>query len=189
MFSIGYEAGEDLVQRDLEFRITLRPTDDSGRTLVFDQRMHRRGWLPGEGKTFVFRPSRPVQDGSYRWGVEFWSGVEWIGGGTAHELTVDSVPPAEVTDLQVRADRELDVMILEWRPVAVDRDGRPEFVRRYHIYRYEQRPFFSGALKNELGVSELPRFEDRTPLPEGRRILFYRVSAEDLAGNEAGKRR
>ncbi len=189
VFSIGYAASEDLEQRELRFRLTLAPTGNTGRTLVFDQRERRRGWLPGEGDSYIFRPFRPVPDGSYRWRVEFWSGVEWIGGGDSHELTIDSVPPAEVTDLQVRADRELGGMILEWQPVAADRDGRPEFVRRYHIYRYEQRPFFSGALKNEVGVSELPRFEDRTPLPDGLEILYYRVAAEDLAGNEAGKRR
>ncbi len=189
VFSIGYEAPDTVSPRKLQFRITLRPIEDSGPTLVYDQRERRRGWLPGEGQSFLFRPPRPVPDGSYVWNVEFWSGVEWKGGGSASEVRVDSIPPEDVTDLQVRADRELNGMILEWQPVAIDRKGRPEFVRRYHIYRYEQRPFFSGALKNEVGVSELPRFEDRTPLPEGRKILYYRVAAEDLAGNEAGKRR
>ena len=184
LFIIGYEAPDRLESRELRFRLTL--TDDR-RERVFDQRKRRKGWAHGEEGRMLYHPRRPLPDGEYRWKVELWNGVEWIGGGPARELTIDTVPPADVEGLEVRAI-ERGRIELAWVPVSLDRDGRPEFVARYHVYRYEKRGSFPTLEMFEIGVSETAAFLDIRAPTDGSSIVYYRVTAEDLAGNEPGKR-
>ena len=55
---------------------------------------------------------------------------------------------------------------------------------RYHVYRFERHGSFRGVRTHEIGVVEQPRFLDTEPRSEHSEILYYRVTAEDAAGNE-----
>ena len=78
---------------------------------------------------------------------------------------------------------------LEWDPVMLDERGRPELVARYHIYRYERKWTFNSFGAYEVGVTEDTFFEDRDRAALDGSPVFYKVSAEDAAGNETEKRR
>ena len=55
---------------------------------------------------------------------------------------------------------------------------------RYHVYRFEQSGAFRGVRTHEIAVVEQPFYLDTEPPAEGTKILYYRVTAEDAAGNE-----
>ncbi|MHC4429828.1 MAG: hypothetical protein ACYS0D_14695 [Planctomycetota bacterium] len=76
--------------------------------------------------------------------------------------------------------------VIEWDPVTLDRNERPEYVARYHVYRYERGSSFRRVRVHEIGVVEQPRYVDTNDASEGKIVLFYRVTAEDEAGNEGG---
>lgn len=187
LFEIGYETvGEDSHPQGHRFRINLRPLRLSDTFYEFDQRVDRRGWLLGEPYRVLYRPRVPLEDGVYRWSVHSWNGTTWSAGNREQELRVDSVPPADVEGLRVELAR--DGLTLDWEPVTLDRDGRPEFVYRYHVYRYESAATPLVAVPYQIGTTEQPPFVDRTPLADAARVLYYRVTAEDESGNEPGRR-
>jgi hypothetical protein len=188
VFEIGYGALGDPHPRELRFRIRLDPTREGGRSYVFDQRRRASGWLVGEQGRVLYRPRKALDDGEYRWQVGAWNGVEWVESPDRHAIRIDSVPPGDVDGLQVKLDREAGHAILEWPPVTLDRDGRPEFVQRYHVYRYERGGPFRRVRVMEIAVVEQPRFVDIGVATRGERILYYQVTAEDEAGNEGGVR-
>lgn len=188
VFEIGYGALGDPHPRDLRFRIRLDPTRKGGRSYVFDQRRRASGWLVGEPGRVLYHPRKALDDGEYRWQVGAWNGVDWVESADHHAIRIDSVPPGDVDALQVTLDREAGRAILEWAPVTLDRRGRPEFVERYHVYRYERRGPFRRARVMEIAVVEQPRFVDPGVATRGDRILYYQVTAEDEAGNEGGLR-
>ena len=132
----------------------------------------------------IYRPRRPLPDGLYRWDVAVWNGVEWSGDGKKFELRVDSIPPASVEGLRAESRQKGRELLLEWDPVTLDREGGPEFVRSYHVYRFERRGRFRRVRSNEIAVVEQPRFVDSQSDVGDAMILFYRVTAEDAAGNE-----
>jgi hypothetical protein len=188
VFEIGYEVLGDPHPRDLRFRIRLDPTHDGGRAFVFDQRSGPTGWLVGEPGRVLYHPRKALDDGEYHWQVAAWNGVDWVVSADRHAIRIDSVPPGEVEALHVKLDRGAGHAILEWAPVTLDRDGRPEFVERYHVYRYERGGPFRRVRVKEIAVVEQPRFVDRQVTSQGERILYYQVTAEDVAGNEGGVR-
>jgi hypothetical protein len=188
VFRLHYEGLGELKPRRLRFRITLEPLASDGKRYVFDQRRRGNGWLLGDEGEVLYRTTKPIEDGRYRWQVASWNGVEWTGGGQSLELRIDAVPPADVEGLTVRFDAAQGEVRLDWQPVSLDRHGRPEFVDRYHVYRYDRRSFPRGAREHEVGVVDVPHFIDRGLPAEPSKILFYRVTAEDTAGNEPGRR-
>ena len=188
VFEIGYGALGDPHPRELRFRLRLEPAQAGGRAYVFDQRRRRSGWLVGEPGRVLYRPRKPLDDGEYRWQVAAWNGVQWVVSPDLHLIRIDSVPPGEVEALQVKLDRESGRAMLEWAPVTLDRDGRPEFVERYPVYRYERGGPFRRVRVKELAVVEQPGWVDMEVASTGERILFYQVTAEDEAGNEGGVR-
>ena len=188
VFHLGYEGSGELRPRGMRFRITLDPAGPDGEAYVFDQRRRHSGWASAGDGLVLYRPRKPLEHGRYRWRVGFWDGVEWIENAGSRGIRVDSVPPADVEGLSVLLDAERGEVRLEWKPVALDRDGRPEFVARYHVYRYERRAFPRGIKALEVGVVVEPRFVDRDPPHNESRILYYRVTAEDQAGNEPDRR-
>jgi hypothetical protein len=179
---------EETDPRRLELRITLDERGGAGRRMEFDQRRQKRGWLAGDPGRMIYRPLRPIPDGLYQWRAWVWNGIEWIAGERAHELRIDSVPPAEVDGLGLERQSADGSIVLTWKPVALDRNGRPEYVLRYHVYRYDERRIFRTVRAHEIGTTELPRFVDRTKPAAGEHVLFYRVTAEDEAGNEPERR-
>lgn len=186
VFQLGYESLEDPNPRKLRFRIRLDPVRSASGSeeLVFDQRKRRSGWLMGHPGHMIYRPHRPLPDGEYRWDVSFWNGVEWRQGGTKFEIRVDSIPPANVEGLRIEPRREGQELLLVWDPVTLDQAGGPEFVSRYYVYRFERRGLFRRVRSNQVAVVEQPRYVDQQPQAEGTRILYYRITAEDAAGNE-----
>jgi len=186
-FVIGYatrDAADD--PRELRFGITLEPLRDAGQRYVFDQDS-KPGWLHGDAGQVIFRPRRPLADGAYRWRPRIWTGTEWRTG-EAFALRVDSVPPADVSGMRVGIDPSDGAVLLRWTPVTLDRDGRPEYVERYHVYRYETGVSLPVIRTFEIGTTVEPGFVDRSDPPPDATILFYKVTAEDEAGNEPERR-
>jgi hypothetical protein len=184
VFQLGYEGSDHLRASRLRFRISMAPSRSGADAIVFDQRREPAGWAASGERQVLFRSRKPLPDGEYRWRVGFWDGVEWKEGTDRHAIRIDAVPPADVTGLRMRIDDERGEVLLEWTPVALDRDGRPEFVARYHVYRFQRRTFPKGVKSLEIGVVVEPRFVDREPPKDASRILYYRITAEDPVGNE-----
>ncbi len=186
-FELGYEVlGVPPERSELLFRITLRPLRLNGASYEFDQQTDAGGWMFGDENRILHRPRLPLADGLYRWTASSWDGVAWSPESSAFELRIDSVPPADVEGLRVA--RGADGLVLDWDPVTLDRNGGPEYVAGYHVYRYERGPLPPIVRAHEIGAVEQPPFVDRKPLDSGATVLFYRITAEDEAGNEADRR-
>jgi hypothetical protein len=186
LFEIAYDGVGDPHPRDLRFRIRIEPVRDHGESYVFDQRRRRAGWLVGEPGRMLYRPRKPLADGTYRWEAAVWHGVDWMKGPGRHEIRVDSVAPADIDELRVRRDPRTGRTMLDWDPVTLDRDGRPEFVARYHVYRYERGSPIRRVRVHEIATVVQPGYVDAGASENAARVLFYRVTAEDEAGNEGG---
>jgi hypothetical protein len=190
MLRVGVD-GKDV--RKMFFRIELSRDDFDTIAHTFDQRENRERWgymvmgFEGpQGARFLVRD--PLEDGDYDWRVSVWNGVEWVDGKITYRLTVDAVPPADVDGLSMRFDREKGGVALEWQAVGFDRNGGPEYVAKYHIYRYELRSFFFVIRPFRIATVEEPRFVDKDPKALAAPLVFYKVTAEDDAGNEPERR-
>ena len=89
-------------------------------------------------------------------------------------------------DLEVKLDPSGTSVRLAWQPVTQDVNGRSEYVARYQVYRYNSRGIFPRVRPYLIGVTETPEFVDDAPLAHPG--LYYRVLAEDEAGNALGVR-
>jgi len=79
-------------------------------------------------------------------------------------------------------------IVLEWDPVTTDQNGRPEYVEKYHIYRYIRRSFFFVVRPFEIAVTDDTSFVDRAEIALVTPLVFYKINAEDQAGNEPDRR-
>jgi hypothetical protein len=188
VFSLSYEGIEDLQLSQARFRIVLSEDGFRSEAYVFDQTEQRAGWLPGEPGRMIFRPRRPIRDGTYQWRAFAWDGMSWRPGRGSHTLRVDTIPPADVEDLRLELARESGTLELSWRPVSLDREGGPEFVDRYHVYRYTGEPPYRVAVPLRA-ASVLATGWTTEIATETGGLVLYRVTAEDEAGNEPLKRR
>ncbi len=175
----------------MRFRIELSRDDFDTVAYTFDQMKSDAGWaftgLGGENGA-MYRVKQPLKDGDYVWRVSVWNGVDWVRGKTVATMHVDGTPPADVDGLRIEINRERGTVSLSWAPVATDRDGGPERVRLYHIYRYQKKTFFFVIRPFEIGTSETTSFEDTTVKDLANTLIFYRITAEDEAGNEPDRR-
>ena len=171
----------------MRFRIALSKDGFASETHTFDQRKRTGGWVPGDGCELIFRPPRPLADGSYEWRAWAWNGVEWVGGGPPRKLRVDTVAAAEIAELRMTWDADLRTVWLRWDPVTVDLNGDAEYVVGYHVYRYARGPDLPRVRPFEIGFVETPEFVDVDPDPASE-ILYYKIAAEDAAGNVTGVR-
>ena len=96
-------------------------------------------------------------------------------------------PPADVEGVEMTID-ESGAIHLAWDPVTTDREGRPEYVSRYHVYRYYNRSFFFVIRPFEIGVTERTEFVDASDRALNTPLVFYKITAEDEAGNEPDRR-
>lgn len=187
MLQVGAQ-GTDLAK--MRFRIEMSRDDFETIAYAFDQKEEPAGWtftaLAGENGA-VYRVRTPLQDGSYTWRAAAWNGVDWVHGRKISRLRIDGVPPADVA-VRMRVDPRRKSVLLEWDAVTVDRDGRPEVVNRYKVYRYERRAPFFVVRPFEIGTTDGLSFEDGSPQALGTGLLFYKVTAEDAAGNEPERR-
>jgi len=187
VFRVGYEPGEADRERNARFRIVLSEDGFRSEAYVFDQRERRAGWLPGGPGSVLFRPRRPLADGDYEWKVARWNGLAWEEGSAVRRLRIDTVPPADVEGLRVDRDARSGSLRLSWDPVFLDRDGGSEFVARYHVYRYVEGPPY--PVLPALRVASGPQHSWTDDEDTSRvRLVLYRVTAEDAAGNEALRR-
>ncbi len=187
-FKIGVE-GTDLVK--MRFRLVLSQDEFDTELYVFDQSEEPNGWaftaVMGESGA-IFTPPKPLQDGRYQWRADAWNGVEWVEGDEYSEVDVDSVPPAYVEGLAMAVEPGGTGIVLEWDSVTTDQDGRPEYVEKYHIYRYIRRSFFFVIRPFEIAVTDGNSFVDRDEIALVTPLVFYKVNAEDQAGNEPDRR-
>lgn len=140
----------------------------------------------GDEQSVVCNVRKPIFDGDYEWRASAWNGVNWVVGKKKFRLRIDAVPPAEVTGVRMSVDKDEKKVVLDWDPVVTDREGRPERIGRYIIYRYERKSVFFVARTYEIGTTTDTHFEDTGELALETPILYYKISAEDEAGNEAG---
>jgi hypothetical protein len=175
----------------IRFRIELSADGFETVAHTFDQQEDPAGWvftaLGGENGA-MYRARTPLRDGTWSWRVAAWNGVDWVKGRETRRLVVDGVPPADVTGLRMSVDPKTGSIVLDWDPVAADREGRPESVARYRIYRYERRSFFFVVRPFEIGETTGTRFVDDSRKAADAGMLFYKISAEDVAGNEFDRR-
>lgn len=175
----------------MKFRIELSRDDFDSVDRTFDQSESPEGWaflMYGDEWGGIYRVKEPLPGGRWYWRTAAWNGVDWVPGKDEGSFVVDDVPPADVEGIDMRVDRAAGVVHLRWNPVSVDRDGRLETVARYRIYRYEKRSFFFSIRAFEVGTTESTTFDDTDPAALRTPLLFYKVVAEDAAGNEEGRR-
>ena len=188
-FLIRVDGGE--IEK-LKFRIEM--STDAFHTLAytFDQARERNGWaltvLEDQSPGAVYFSRQELAGGDYVWRVASWDGLSWKESGDRFRLRIDDVPPADVDG--VRLDREPGGACVHvwWKAVTVDRDGRPERVASYHVYRYATKGPTRPVRPYEAGETSSLEMEDCDPDAAGSRTLFYRVVAEDEAGNIAGRK-
>ncbi len=182
--------GEDLVK--MRFKIELSRDGFDTIAATFDQQKDPNGWAFTDAgwdvKGALYQVRQDLPDGTYEWRVSAWNGVDWVAGKSTSSFRVDAVPPADVDGLTMTVDRARKVIHLEWRPVQVDIEGHPELVARYHVYRYVRKWFFASYAVYEVGTTEDTAFDDRDEAAFSGNLLFYKVAAEDAAGNEQGRR-
>ena len=187
-FQLGVE-GSDIGK--MRFRVELSRNGFETIAHTFDQQAEPTGWiftaLNGENGA-AYRVRSPLGDGPYQWRVSAWNGTDWVPGKETRVLRVDGVPPADVGPLDMDVDPVTKGIVLEWKPVTVDREGRPESVARYKVYRYEKRSMFFSIRAFEIGETETSRFVDASRKAADMGLLFYKVTAVDEAGNEFERR-
>lgn len=182
VFQVAFDGVRPREARRMRFLLELVPADPDEAAYVYDQRRRRSGWLVTSDGTAVFRPPRRVADGEYSWRFAAWNGVDWVPAAEHRALRVDTVPPAPVEGIRLSHDLDAGTVALAWKPVVLDENGAAEFVTGYHIYRYAEDPDLPHVRAFEVGFVEVPSFTDRPP--EGAdAILYYRIAAEDEAGN------
>jgi hypothetical protein len=187
-FKIGVQ-GTDLIK--MRFRLVLSQDDFDTELYVFDQIEEPNGWvfnaLMGEAGA-LFTPPKPLADGRYQWRADAWNGVDWVEGEDYLEVDIDSTPPAYVDGLEMDVEPGGTGIVLNWSPVTIDQNGRPEYVAKYHIYRYIRRSFFFVIRPFEIAVTEDTSFVDRSEIALTTPLVFYKVNAEDEAVNEPDRR-
>jgi hypothetical protein len=182
VFRLGVQGTELLKMR---FRIVMSRDDFETEAYAFDQLADGNGWayagLGDEEQGALYRVRSSLAEGTYAWKVFAWNGFDWVAGERAFEVMIDGTPPADVDDLRLGEEADGRVR-LQWSMVLVDQNGAPETVVRYHVYRFKKvrAYFFLGAF--EVGVTDDTSFVDETA-PLAGSPLFYKVKAEDEAGN------
>jgi len=187
-FRIGLR-GADVMK--VRYRIELSRDDFDTIAYTIDQVADPGGWAfidPGfDVPGAMFLSSKPLEDGEYEWRPSAWNGTDWVEGKIAYRMSIDGVPPALVDGVEM--DKAEDGgLVLEWDPVTLDRDGRPEYVPKYHVYRYRHRSFFFVIVPFRIATVDTTRFEDRDPVALETPLIFYKITAEDESGNEPERR-
>jgi hypothetical protein len=183
-FRIGYDGGDLL---DTKFRIVLTPEAEDAEELVLDQVEEPSTWAYVHDQDIddgaICHLRKPLAHGVYVWRVDVWTGVDWIEGNDESTLYVDTVPPADVDGLRMEFDAARGEIVLSWDPVSTDQEGGPEYVARYHVYRYTKPPLFLIARPFRVGETDTTVFTDPDQNVVEYPILFYTIIAEDEAGN------
>lgn len=185
---IGVE-GSELTK--IRYKIVVSQDGFRTATATYDQLEDPSGWafdVLDETPGGIFRLRQPLPGGTYDWKPFAWNGLEWIPSRQTFRFVVDDKPPAPVDGVAMTVDRQAGAVTLRWSPVVTDIDGKPERVRSYKIYRYEKRSMFFSIRYFQVGETDDTFFRDTDETVLTAPILFYKVSAEDIVGNEADRR-
>jgi hypothetical protein len=183
-------AGSDV--ENLRFRIELSTDEFKSTAYTFDQLKDPNGWaytaLDDGSPGAVYFTRQPLDGGAYLWRVASWDGLSWKESGDRFRLIVDDVPPADVEGVAMSRDARTGCVRITWLPVTTDRDGGAERVALYHVYRYASKGPTQPVRPFEAGTSATTDYEDCDQDALKKPILFYRVVAEDEAGNIPGRK-
>jgi hypothetical protein len=185
-FRVGVD-GEDLYK--IRFKIVLSQDDFETEAYVFDQLEDSNGWAfedwdgPGGDSAHgaIYMTRKPIADGEYDWKVFAWNGVNWVEGDDVYRVYIDGIRP-EPVEIYLGHAGEGAVWI-EWDPVMRDIDGNHEDVSRYHVYRWTSKQVHMMMSMWEVGRTEELDYVDDSEQGRSGSLLFYKVTAEDLAGN------
>lgn len=186
MMKIGVE-GDDI--REMKFRILLSRDGFDTIAYTLDEKSDFAYVIAGHGieqPGALYYGSTRFEPGLYEWKASAWDGLQWIDSSETFEMMVDTIPPALVEGVRASWDREAAAVMLEWDPVFVDAEGQPEEVARYHVYRFDYAFKFAFIRANKLAVTADTFYLDTSEKVPGAATLFYKINAEDVAGNERG---
>jgi hypothetical protein len=176
----------------LRFRIELSRDGFKTVAYTFDQLREPNGWAYLEMETeppgAAYFPQKKLAGGQYIWRVSSWDGLSWQTARSEFRVTIDDVPPAEVQGVRMTRDPSSGCVHVTWNPVATDEKGGPERVLKYHIFRYWERTTVPSIGPFEAGTATEAHYDDCDPATRKRPLVFYRVEAEDEAGNVFGRR-
>ncbi|MEW5807495.1 MAG: hypothetical protein AB1756_09145 [Acidobacteriota bacterium] len=190
LFKILVE-GDD-ISPSTKYRIELSRDDFETVEQTFEQISEKRGWSIHEyenEKGAIYRAQKPLPDGVYQWRASVYDGISYIDGKQTSSFIVDSIPPVEVTGLDLEFDPTTGFTHLRWDSVFLDANGNSEQVDHYNIYRYEKRSFFFVIRVFYIGSTETTSFIDKDVnknIPG--KVIYYKVVAVDKAGNELGRK-
>lgn len=176
----------------LRFRIEMSKDEFKTVAYTFDQLKDANGWaytvLDDQTPGAAYFTHEVLAGGDYKWRVSSWDGLSWLPSADEYRLQIDDVPPADVEGVTMTRDASAGCVRLRWAPVTTDRDGGAERVAVYHVYRYASKGPIHPVRPFEAGTSNTLEFSDCDKNELKKPILFYRVVAEDEAGNIAGRR-
>jgi hypothetical protein len=176
----------------LRFRIQLSTDGFKTIAVAFDQVADPAGWATTElddgSPAIAYFAKVPVPGGDYLWKIASWDGLAWQDGGDQFRVQIDDVPPADVDGLRMTGDTGGTCVHLVWQAVTTDQQGRHERVARYHVYRYSAKGPTSPIMLYQAGETTGLAFDDCDATALKAPILYYRVVAEDEAGNIPGRR-
>jgi hypothetical protein len=176
----------------LRFRIELSRDEFKTVAYTFDQLKEANGWAfveaEGERQGAMYFVRKKLDGGDYEWRVSSWDGLSWQVGPNVARLTIDDVPPAEVSGVRIRRDPSTGCIRIAWDAVTTDRNGGVERVARYHVFRYSQRAAVPSSGRFEAGSTPETSYVDCDPETIKKPMVFYRVEAEDEVGNVFGRR-
>jgi hypothetical protein len=183
-------AGSDV--ENLRFRIELSTDGFESIAYAYDQLEDSNGWaytaLEDGSPGAVYFTRQPMAGGVYLWRVASWDGLSWQEAGDRFRLIIDDVPPADVDGVAMSRDTRSGCVRITWYPVTTDRDGGAERVALYHVYRYASKGPTQPVKPFEAGTTVTTDYEDCDLDALKKPILFYRVVAEDEAGNIPGRK-
>lgn len=175
----------------LRFKIELSRDRFKTISYTFDQLKDSNGWAftaaEGQEPGAIHFARQPIKGGDYLWRVASWDGLSWMTGPTEFRITVDDVSPAEVTGVRMTRVKGSGCVRVSWDSVVTDANGGTERIKQYHVYRYWERTRVNPIGPFAAGSTTDTEFEDCNPLTLGKPLVFYRVEAEDEAGNVFGR--
>ena len=187
-FRIGIR-GVELTK--VHYRIELTRDDFETIDYTFNQLVDRNGWgvvsPQFDDAGAVYLTSRPLRDGTYDWRPWAHNGIDWVEGKIACRVYVDGVAPAKIDEVRMDISPTGEI-VLDWDLVTIDLDGRPEYVTKYHVYRYKLKSMFFVIRPFRYATIDQPPFADGNADSVVTPLVFYKVTAEDEAGNETERR-
>lgn len=176
----------------LQFRIELSRDEFKTIAYTFDQLKDADGWavtvLDDQSPGAVYFTRQPIAGGNYLWRVASWDGLSWMDGSRRFRIQIDDVPPADVDGVRMSRPPGGSCVHISWEPVTTDSNGGPERVARYHVYRYAAKGPTHPIRPFEAGETAELTFEDCDAVIVDKPVLFYRIVAEDEAGNIPGRK-